>query len=124
MINSLLISILMAGSQPAISPSATDNSVVTTLDVKNSCLEAVGGEDAAEVACIKSILEYAEPMRVDELDPEFATNCLVIPTMNYSQLIWVYLEWLQEHPETDQKPAAMTINAALLDKIPCGWQKG
>ena len=124
MIGAFFLSILMAGATPAISASAPATDNVTTLEVKNQCLEAVSGDEGAEISCIKSILEQAEPMRVDEMVADFQTNCLVIPTLSYSDLIWAYLEWLNEHPETDQKAAAMTINAALLDKIPCGWQKG
>lgn len=124
MIGKFFLSILMAGVAPAIAPSAPPTSDVTTLDVKNKCLEAVGGDEAAEISCIKSILEHAEPMRVDQMVGDFQTNCLVIPTLDYGDLIWAYLEWLNEHPDTDQKAAGMTINAALLEKIPCGWQKG
>lgn len=124
MINGFILPFLMAGAQPAIVASAPSTDVATTLEVKDACLQAVSGDEAAEISCIKSILEYAEPMRVDELDPTFKTNCLVIPTIGYSELIWAYLEWLNVHPETDTKPASMTINAALLEKIPCGWQRG
>lgn len=124
MINGLFLSILMAGTQPAIVSAPTDLPGLTTLEAKNSCLEAVSGDKNAELVCIKAILEHAEPMRVDELSADFKTNCLVIPTLSRSELVWAYLEWLNEHPETDEKPASMTINAALLDKIPCGWQHG
>src|SRR3546814_9237022 len=124
LISSLLVSILMAGSTPAIVPSASSTDEATTLEIKNTCLEAVNGDEAAEISCIKTILEHAEPMRDDELVADFKTNCLVIPTLSYGDLIWAYLGWLEEHPETDEKAAAMTINAALLEKIPCGWQKG
>jgi hypothetical protein len=117
---SLGLAALLAGADPAAGPPTSTK----TLEVKNACLEAVSGDPAAELTCIKAILEHAEPMRVDELSPEFSTNCLVIPTLGHNDLIWAYLGWLNEHPETDEKPASMTINAALLDKVPCGWQKG
>src|SRR3546814_20415948 len=64
--SSLLVSILMAGSTPAIVPSASSTDEATTLEIKNTCLEAVNGDEAAEISCIKTIIEHAEPMRVDE----------------------------------------------------------
>src|SRR3546814_4065496 len=93
----------MAGSTPAIVPSASSTDEATTLEIKNTCLEAVNGDEAAEISCIKTILEHAEHMRVDELVADFKTNCLVIPTLSYGDLIWAYLGWLEEHPETDEK---------------------
>src|SRR3546814_14783119 len=67
LISSLLVSILMAGSTPAIVPSASSTDEATTLEIKNTCLEAVNGDEAAEISCIKTILEHAEPMSVEEL---------------------------------------------------------
>src|SRR3546814_19801890 len=81
----------MAGSTPAIVPSASSTDEATTLEIKNTCLEAVNGDEAAEISCIKTILEHAEPMSVDELVADFQTNCLVIPTLRYGHLIWAYL---------------------------------
>src|SRR3546814_2760778 len=75
----------MACSTPAIVPSASSTDEATTLEIKNTCLEAVNGDEAAEISCIKTILEHAEPMRVDELVADFKTNCLVIPTLSRSE---------------------------------------
>src|SRR3546814_12527493 len=51
LISSLLVSILMAGSTPAIVPSASSTDEATTLEIKNTCLEAVNGDEAAEISC-------------------------------------------------------------------------
>src|SRR3546814_6445879 len=82
LISSLLVSILMAGSTPAIVPSASSTDEATTLDIKNPCLEAVNGDEDAEISCLKTILEHAEPIRVDELDAAYETHCRTIHTLN------------------------------------------
>src|SRR3546814_2643200 len=48
LISSLLVSILMAGSTPAIVPSASSTDEATTLEIKNTCLEAVNGDERSE----------------------------------------------------------------------------
>ncbi|QAY80470.1 Rap1a/Tai family immunity protein [Sphingosinicella sp. BN140058] len=92
-----------------------------TTEVRDACFDGMNGDAAARRACVKAILVHAEATRVDQLDPEFKSSCLVIPRVSYGDLVWKYVEWLGEHPDAEQKPASTTINAAMLDKLPCGW---
>lgn len=107
-------------SAPAAPVAATSQS---TESAQVQCLAGVNGDLAAEHDCLELILKEAEPMRVDQLDPKFSSSCLVIPTMTNDDLIWTYLDWLSEHPDVAAKPASITINSALLEKIPCGWSR-
>jgi hypothetical protein len=120
-ISTAVLSFLLAATPAlAVAPPVGGQS---TEDVHQACLAAVSNDSAGEEACLKAIRAQAEPMRVDELDPKFKTSCLTIPQMTDSDLIWAYLDWLGEHPDAGPKPASTTINAALLEKIPCGWRQ-
>lgn len=107
----------------ALVPTITIVDNRSTAEVESLCLAAVEGSASAEVECLNAIRKHADAMLVDELLPEFQSSCLVVDRLKQSELIWKYLEWLEEHPTSRDKPSATTINAAMLEKLPCGWRE-
>lgn len=95
----------------------------STKEVRVACVKAAEGDITAELECVTSIRKQADAMLVDELDPDFQTSCLFVEPATLSDLVWIYLEWLDAHPDADAKPAAITINTALLEALPCGWRE-
>ncbi|AXK44056.1 Rap1a/Tai family immunity protein [Erythrobacter aureus] len=105
-----------AGSVPSVDMLATD-------EARNLCVAAAEGSLDAETQCIALIREHADPMLVDEMDPDFQSSCMVVEKISETELIWIFLEWLEEHPDAGDKPASTSITAALFEKLPCGWQE-
>src|SRR3546814_18999568 len=64
LISSLLVAILMAGSTPAIVPSASSTDEATPIEIKHTCLEAVNSAEATAISCIQTNLEHAEQTRL------------------------------------------------------------
>ncbi len=119
MIHALLLPLAAALAPPA----TLDPSVTATEEVQALCLRAAEGDLSAEAECISVIREYADPMLVDEMDPNFQSSCMVVDKVAPSELVWIYLEWLEQHSDAGPKPASTTITAALFEKLPCGWQE-
>src|SRR5690606_11751644 len=110
-----------ATSVPAVEVPAAEP--ILTQVVQDLCLRAAEGETRAEAECLAVIREQADEMLVDEMSPDFQTSCLVIDQLNQSDLIWIYLEWLDRNPDAAGKPASTTINVALVERLPCGWRE-
>lgn len=114
MISTLLLSLLI-GSTAA--PAG-----VTAETLAPSCLAAIEGKINAGRTCLDAVKTEADEMRVDLNDSDFQSSCLVIPAYRYRDLIDIYIEWLLDHPDSMGKQATITINAALLEEVPCGWR--
>lgn len=106
------------GSTAAVEPSTID-----TAEAQSLCVSAAEGNPEARADCIALIREHADPMLVDEMDPDFQSSCMVVDKVSPDELVWIYLDWLDGHPDAGPKPASTTITAALFEKLPCGWQE-
>lgn len=122
MIYHLLLSLVATTSASATNGASAGHTDLNTADVRQMCVEAIEGDISAEKECIKVIRRYADAMLVDMMNPEFQSTCLVVDRIDETDLIWIYMDWLRDHPQTQNRPASTTINAAILEKLPCGWQ--